>query len=102
MNALFLDRQIDKAQGKYNKFRALSEEGLEYAGYDPDIPFSKYWDNPNRKDYWDVIRSILGNKKLIKYMSHDNLTKEEVENFVKESQKQCEEFEAKRKAWLLY
>ncbi|MGX8716827.1 MAG: exo-beta-N-acetylmuramidase NamZ domain-containing protein [bacterium] len=102
MNALFLDRQIDKAQGKYNKFRALSEEGLEYAGYDPDIPFSKYWDNPNRKDYWDVIRSILGNKKLIECMSHDNLTKEEVENFVIESQKQCKEFEAKRKAWLLY
>lgn len=102
MNALFLDRQIDKAQGKYNKFRALSKEGLEYAGYDPDIPFSKYWDNPNRKDYWDVIRSILGNKKLIECMSHDNLTKEEVENFVKESQEQCREFEAKRKAWLLY
>lgn len=102
INALFLDRQLDKSINAPNKFEALSEAGLRYDQKMPDIPFSKYYHDPNKKAYWDVVRSILGNEELIRCLSEDTLTKEKISDFLNLSRQQCKAFQAKRKDWLLY
>lgn len=102
IHALSLDRQLDKNIGARNKFEALSELGLQYDQKIPDVPFSKYYNDLYKKDYWDVTRSILGHEDLIRCLSEDRLTEDKVGNFSKLSQKQCTEFQAKRKDWLLY
>lgn len=102
VHALALDRQIDKAVNETNKFEALSESGLLYDQELSDVPFSKYYNDPHRKSYWEVVRSILGNEAFIHCLSEDELTNHKINEFLKLSQDQCCAFEVKRKNWLLY
>lgn len=100
INALYLDRQLDKENNMCNKFEALGEKGLRYQKENSEIPFSKYYKAPDAA--WEVIRSIIGNKALLNCLSNDELTEDKIKSFIEKSQQDCSNFENMRKDWLLY
>ena len=95
-----VDKQLDIDQRR-NKFSILSEEDFKTCtDWDEDLPFLQF---AQRKEYWSVARSLIGEKSLIEALSaSEALSDEWISKYLKEWKDSAQVFEKERSDCLLY